>query len=376
VTLAATVVVPTHDHGATLLRSVPSALAQTVEDIEVFVIGDGVRPVTHDVIAELTASDERVRFFDNPKGPRHGEVHRHRALAEARGEIICYLSDDDLWLPGHLEQLRGLLADADFAHARALWIDTEGHPRGWRVDLERPFYKDLLLGGENRVPLCAAGHTTELYRRLPAGWRTTPDGVPTDLYMWQQILSVSDCRAVSGPTATALHFPSPDRQGWSDEQRLDELDRWVPRLSDPELGQTLVDGLLDAAALDAIELEESRAEFEETLREVNDHRTRLDAQLREVDAERATLSFRLEQLDARLQETDQELAALRARRLSARLGRALRAVARPRARPEEPQTAAPPRPVPTPEQSPPATGSPDSDRPIDSPARQSDPSTR
>jgi GalNAc5-diNAcBac-PP-undecaprenol beta-1,3-glucosyltransferase len=168
-TLAATVVVPTHDHGPTLLRSVGSALAQTVEDLEVFVIGDGVPALTREIVAELAAADERVRFFDNPKGPRHGEIYRHEALQQARGEIVCYLSDDDLWLPGHLEQLRDLLADADFAHASPLWIDTEGRPRPWLVDLERPFYRELILSGENRIPLPCAGHTSALYRRLPAG---------------------------------------------------------------------------------------------------------------------------------------------------------------------------------------------------------------
>jgi hypothetical protein len=376
VTLAATVLVPTHDHGATLLRSVPSALAQTVEDIEVFVIGDGVPPVTHEVMAELTASDERVRFFDNPKGPRHGEIHRHRALAEARGEIVCYLSDDDLWLPGHLAQLVELLKEADFAHARPIWIDVDGRPHGWRVDLARPFYRQLLLGGENRVPHCGAGHTADLYSRLPTGWRTTPDGIPTDLYMWQQILSVPGCRAVSGTSPTVLHFPSPDRKGWSNEDRLAEIDRWVLRLSDPDLERTLMVGLLETATLDAVELEESRAAFEETLREVDDHRSRLDAQLREVDAERATLSHRLEELDARLRQADQELAELRDRRLRARVRRALRSAARPRARRAAPATTAPPHPDPTPEESPPAMGSPDPDRPIDTRARPTDSSTR
>jgi hypothetical protein len=376
VTLAATVLVPTHDHGKTLLRSVPSALAQTMTDIEVFVIGDGVPPVTREVMAELTASDERVRFFDNPKGPRHGEIHRHEALAEARGEIVCYLSDDDLWLPGHLAQMRALLADADFAHARPIWIDVDGRPHGWRVDLARPFYRKLLLGGENRVPHCGAGHTADLYSRLPAGWRTTPDGIPTDLYMWQQILSVPGCRAVSGTRPTVLHFPSPDRKGWSSEERLSELDRWVPRLSDPDLERILLVGLLETATVDAIELEESRAALEETLREVNDHRTQLDGQLREIDAERATLSTRLEQLDGQLRLVDQELAALSDRSLRARLGRVLRSAARPRAVSSTPATAAQPRPAPTLEESRSATGSPGPDRPSDTRARPPDSSTR
>src|SRR6185437_15846190 len=99
VSTAATVLIPTHDHGRTLLRSVPSALAQTVSELEVFVVGDGVPDETRELMTELAAADNRVRFFDNPKGERHGEAHRHAALQEARGEIVCYLSDDDVWLP-------------------------------------------------------------------------------------------------------------------------------------------------------------------------------------------------------------------------------------------------------------------------------------
>ena len=95
----ATVVIPTFDHGPLLEYSLASALRQTVPDIEVFIIGDGVPDVTRQIVARAVRQDPRVRFFDNPKGARRGEAHRHRALAEAKGSIVCYLSDDDLGRP-------------------------------------------------------------------------------------------------------------------------------------------------------------------------------------------------------------------------------------------------------------------------------------
>ncbi len=127
-------------------------------------------------MAELVAADPRVRWFDNPKGPRHGELHRHAALQEARGEIVCYLCDDDLWLPDHVERMRALLDGHDFAYACPFWIDPQGEIRCYRVDLRLPYFRELFAAGENRIPLSCGAHTLDLYRRLPAGWRTTPDG--------------------------------------------------------------------------------------------------------------------------------------------------------------------------------------------------------
>jgi GalNAc5-diNAcBac-PP-undecaprenol beta-1,3-glucosyltransferase len=365
--VAATVLIPTHDHGPTLLRSVPSVLAQTVEELEVFVIGDGVPDVTREIMAEL-GSDERVTFFDHPKGPRHGEVYRHEALRGARGEIVCYLSDDDLWLPGHIAQVQALLADADFAHARPLWIETDGRPRPWLVDLCRPFYRELLISGQNRVPLGSAGHTLELYRRLPAGWRTTPAEIPTDLYMWQQILSVPGCRAVSGSGVTYLHFPSPARKEWSTEERFAELDTWASRLADPGLPGELSARLLDALTEDAAALEEGEAGLWSRIGDLDRDRAELAAQLHEVDGDRAQLSRRLDELSRRVDELSSSVTwRIRARVLAVPVLRPLlRSAARALAGRAAPGAAGSPHHAPTPEPRSPATQSPTPDRPSDS----------
>ena len=72
--IAATVLIPTHDHGRTLLRSVPSALAQTVSELEVFVVGDGVPDETRELMAELAAGRRARPLLRQPEGraPRRG----------------------------------------------------------------------------------------------------------------------------------------------------------------------------------------------------------------------------------------------------------------------------------------------------------------
>jgi hypothetical protein len=376
-TLAATVLIPTHDHGPTLLRSVRSALGQTVEDLEVFVVGDGVPDVTREVMDELTASDDRVRFFDNPKGPRHGELHRQAALQEARGQIVCYLSDDDLWLPGHVEEMQRLLGQADFAHALGVWIDADAEIHYVRIDLSRPYYRRLLLDGDSRISLSCGAHTMELYRRLPAGWRTTPDGTYTDLYMWQQILAVPGLRAVSGTSPTVLHFPSSKRQGWTEAQRLAELDAW----SKPS---DLSQRVLEVVATDSAGLEELLTRHEDELRRVH-------ADLVEADRDRARLLKRIDELDlhvrhvdAELTERSRELAYLSSSvtwRLRERivnmpgLGAVLRWVAKALAGGAAPGASDSSHRAPTPEPSAQAMESQDPDRPSDTTARRSDPST-
>jgi glycosyl transferase family 2 len=231
----ATIICPTFDHGPTLRHSLGSALAQTVEDVELFVIGDGVPDTARAIVRELTARDRRVRFFDNPKGERHGELHRHHAMREARSELILYIADDDLWLPWHAETMIAALGEVDFAHTIPAWVTPEGEMGVNIVDLSDDFYRRRFLAGDpaSGLGLCRCGHTRELYARLPHGWRPAPPGVPTDRYMWQQILAEPWVRPRSIPAFTALGLPAPARPGWTAEQRADELGRWAAQLADP-----------------------------------------------------------------------------------------------------------------------------------------------
>jgi post-segregation antitoxin (ccd killing protein) len=243
---AATILIPTHDHGPLLRHSVRSALDQTITDTEVFIIGDGVPDVTREVVAELAEQDSRIRFFDHPKSPRHGESYRHEALASARGEIVCYLADDDLWFPDHLEEMSRMLRTSNFVNALGIGIDTGSEVQILPVDLGSEFHRRKELAGENRVPLSCGAHTRAFYRTVE-GWRTTPAGTYTDLYMWQQFLAAPTCRAASSFLPTVLYLPSPLRRDWTPEQRLEELAMWAARIRDPRWVEEFRRGLLSSA---------------------------------------------------------------------------------------------------------------------------------
>jgi glycosyl transferase family 2 len=232
---AATIVCPTFDHGPTLAHSLPTVLAQTVEDIELFVVGDGVPDVTRELVGELAVRDRRLRFFDNPKGERRGERHRHAAIAEANSDRILYFSDDDLWLPHHVQTLLEALEESDWAHTISAWVLPDGQMGVNIMDLADVFYRRRMLA-ETRPPspgLSQTGHTRDLYERLPHGWQPAPPELPTDVHMWRQILAIDWVRPRSVPALTALSFPSPARPGWSAERRAGELETWAAQLATP-----------------------------------------------------------------------------------------------------------------------------------------------
>jgi glycosyltransferase involved in cell wall biosynthesis len=229
----ATILIPTHDHAAILPVSMLSALEQRDVTFELFVVGDGVGDATREVV-ERFADDPRVRFFDFPKGERRGERNRHFALQEARGEIICYVSDDDILLPWHVAEMRRLLAEADFAHSAPVLVDPDGALVYRPADLARPEFAELIREGRNNfISLTGAAHTRALYERLPHGWRPAPPEMPTDIHMWMQVFARPDVRGVTSALVTSIHFPDPAWSKLHDSARVRALDEWLERALAP-----------------------------------------------------------------------------------------------------------------------------------------------
>jgi len=225
--------------------------------VEIFVIGDGVDEETQRVALRLTEVHANVRYFDYPREPRHGEVHRHEALRQASGRIVCYLSDDDLYLPHHVAEMSRLLNKADFAHALAVRAEPGGDVATWTVDLNLEAHRRELLRGGNRIPLSAGAHTLEMYRSLEEGRSSATEGTPTDLFMWRKFLQRPDCRFSAGTRPSVLVLPSARWRSMSVGERREELLSWADRLGSmdgvAELeGQILSQKVGEAASLDSV----------------------------------------------------------------------------------------------------------------------------
>ena len=264
----ATILVPTFRHPALLPYALRSALAQEGVDVELIVVGDGVQDDTRAAL-EPFLTDSRVRFHDFPKGARHGETYRHEALLAARGEIVCYLSDDDLLMPDHVAEMSRLLADADFAHSAPLVVMPDGSLSYGPIDVSRPEFHTLLLGGGwNKIVLTGAAHTLDAYRRLPHGWRPAPPDVWTDLYMWQQLVRLPGFRGRTGARLTHLHLADAQRSAFSEAERVAELQRWWSRMQRPGFPDELAAEVAETVRQAAIVREARIHELKRTIRGV------------------------------------------------------------------------------------------------------------
>jgi len=249
-----TVLIPTHDHVSTLRYSIASVQAQTVQDFEIFVVGDGAPLETRTLVHDLAARDSRIWYFENEKGERHGELHRHVALAEARGRYIAYLPDDDLWAPEHLERVCEALQDHDLVHTMHIGIRPDGRLSSRFFDARVEADLAQMRRSSNGFGLGVGAHSMGAYRRLPRGWNPAPPSMATDIFFWLQFLEQSWCRYRPLFWPTLFHFSSRWRRGHDAKSRETELARWARNLSSGDFRSLVV-----RRALEAILVAEHRA---------------------------------------------------------------------------------------------------------------------
>lgn len=121
-----TVVIPTYDGATRVADAIRSVHAQHYPNLQVIVVDDGSEPPLRELVPSLPRSDVELIRLDKNMG---AYAARNAALDRARGEIIAFLDDDDLWIPdsltGRLEVLERS-PTALMVHASVI----DHHPNG------------------------------------------------------------------------------------------------------------------------------------------------------------------------------------------------------------------------------------------------------
>ena len=119
------VVVPTRNRSTLLSMTLRSVLRQQQVELEVIVVDEAS---TDDTAALLTTlGDARVRIIHHDR-PRGVSAARNRGAAEAHGEWLAFVDDDDLWAPDKLaQQIHAAQAvGRDWAYAGSVNITDRG----------------------------------------------------------------------------------------------------------------------------------------------------------------------------------------------------------------------------------------------------------
>ena len=94
------IIVPTHDRPERLVIALASVLAQSCTDWEVIVVDDGSEPPVQ-LPASASTYPVHLHRIANA-GPGAARAH---GAAQAGGRLLCFLDDDDYYLPEHLESV-------------------------------------------------------------------------------------------------------------------------------------------------------------------------------------------------------------------------------------------------------------------------------
>ena len=98
---AISVIIPTRNRPQLVKRAVESSMAQTLKEIEIIVVIDGLDISTNRELEKIKEPRLKIVQLTNSKG---GAGARNAGVAKARGEWIAFLDDDDEWLPQKLER--------------------------------------------------------------------------------------------------------------------------------------------------------------------------------------------------------------------------------------------------------------------------------
>jgi glycosyltransferase involved in cell wall biosynthesis len=136
------VIIPSRNRPQMLREAVASVLSQTFPYVEIIIVLTGGDAATTDAAHELS---ERTGVKVIATEPLGISATRNRGLADATGEWVSFLDDDDLWLPDKLERQMEManLTGADVVTTNWVIFDETGDIEQWRPTGANPLPKGL-----------------------------------------------------------------------------------------------------------------------------------------------------------------------------------------------------------------------------------------
>lgn len=137
------ILVSNYNYGRYIAETIESVLAQTYSNFELVVCDDGSTDDSVSIIAGFAAKDSRVRLVRKANGGQASGFNA--AFAHSRGEIVCLLDSDDLFLPKKVETvvagfqaapecgfgIHRVIKVSERRRRQGVWPMSSSLPSGW-----------------------------------------------------------------------------------------------------------------------------------------------------------------------------------------------------------------------------------------------------
>lgn len=166
---------------ASIHKTIESVLAQEYKEWRLILVFDGYLPPLNEFEYVLNYD---VRWCDShfPHNDS-GAWARNTGIQGSDNEWICYIDDDDEYLPNHLTTL----VELSKLNPEANMLRTAGQSFSWRHKSPRSKKLVRKIGAVNSTDILTVGmaHTREIFNRT-SGWKPEDNH---DLKLWQEMIA-------------------------------------------------------------------------------------------------------------------------------------------------------------------------------------------
>ena len=128
------IIVPVYNAEKFIKETIETVLNQTINNFELILVDDISTDNSSKIIEEYKKKDSRIKYVKlEKKGLASGA--RNRGVLEAKGEYICFLDADDLWIKDKLEKQLLFMKknNCAFSFTGYEFANNKGIPNGKKV---------------------------------------------------------------------------------------------------------------------------------------------------------------------------------------------------------------------------------------------------
>ena len=114
-----TVIIPTFNRAALLLRAIRSVQSQVYTNLEIIIVDDASSDNTAEIVRNLS-EDARIIYIRHRTNRGLAAAGRNTGIRKARGEHVAFLDDDDEWVPSKINRQLDVVGKFDMVVCASL----------------------------------------------------------------------------------------------------------------------------------------------------------------------------------------------------------------------------------------------------------------